>query len=60
MMANIPKNIQDKLQAWIYMLTKEAASFSYADFLEHCNISDDEYEQIKKVVKDRLNVEPYV
>jgi hypothetical protein len=54
------KNIQKKMQTLMYQLTKNAARYSYKDFLEHCSISDEEYEEIKKLWKDKLNVKPYV
>ena len=52
--------LQKKMQTLIYRLTKQAAQCGYADFLKYCDISDEEYDQIKAVWKERLGVEPYV
>lgn len=52
--------LQAKMQSLMYALTKNAARSSYRDFLEYLEISDDEYERIKSVWKDKLGVEPYV
>lgn len=51
---------QAKMQSLFYALTKAAARSSYSDFLADLDISDDEYDQIKAVWKERLDVTPYV
>ena len=56
----IPETLQKKLQSLTYYLTKEAARTSYREFLEFLDINESEYEEIKKIWKDRLNVKPYV
>ena len=52
--------IEAKMQTLMYMLTKNAARNSYADFLEGCGISNDEYKQIKQMWLTKLGVVPYV
>ena len=57
----IPANkLQEKMQSLMYALTKNAARTSYADFLEDLDISDDEYDQIKTIWKEKLGIKPYV
>jgi hypothetical protein len=56
----IPDGLQKKLQSLMYYLTKEAARTSYREFLEFLDINESEYEEIKKIWKDRLGVKPYV
>ena len=52
--------MQAKMQRLMRALTKEAARFSYADFLENLDISDEDYEAIKEEWKTKLGVTPYV
>lgn len=42
------EDLNKKMNTLIYFLTKEAARSSFVEFLEHCDISEDEYELIKK------------
>ncbi len=41
-------------------LTKEAARFSYTEILADLGISDEEYDRIKAIWKERLGITPYV
>lgn len=51
--------LQKKLQTLMYHLTKDAARYSYREFLDSCDISDEEYSQIKAIWKERLGITPY-
>lgn len=53
-------NIQQKMQAIMYHLTKNAARISYKGFLRDINISEEDYEKIKTIWKEKLNIKPYV
>lgn len=52
--------IQKKMQTLMYFLTKNAARQSYAEFLEDLNITEEDYEEIKALWKEKLGVTPYV
>lgn len=52
--------IEEKMQTIMYALTKNAARVSYMDFLENCGISDDDYEKITQIWKEKLGITPYV
>lgn len=54
------EDLQKKMQTLMYALTKEAARSSYVEFLEDRGISEDDYEEIKKVWEEKLGVKPYV
>ena len=54
------EELQKKMQTLMYYLTKEAARMSYREFLEFCDISDEDYAKIKEVWKERLGIKPYV
>jgi len=49
----------EKLQVFMYYLTKNAANYSYADFLKDIDISEDEYEKIKEFFS-KLGIKLYV
>ncbi len=51
--------LQKKMQTLMYYLTKQAARHSYREVLEHCDITDEEYEQIRAIWKERLGITPY-
>ena len=51
--------IREKMNTWLYRLTKNAANWSYKEFLKGCDISDDEYEKIKLEL-DKLGLKTYV
>lgn len=51
--------IEEKMQDFMYALTKHAARNSYADFKEYNGISEDDYEKIKQIWKEKLGVTPY-
>jgi hypothetical protein len=57
---NMEENIQKKMQTLMYGLTKHAAMNSYHDFLEYWGISEDDYEEIKKIWEEKLGIKPYV
>lgn len=44
----------------MYALTKEAASTSFADFLERWQIADEQYEEIRKYLFEKYGVVTYV
>lgn len=52
--------INKKLQRLLYCLTKDAARNSFREYLEYLDITQDEYEQIKNILKEKLNVDLYV
>ena len=54
------QEIQEKMQTLMYMLTRNTARSSYREFLEDLNISEDDYEKIKHIWKEKLNIKPYV
>ena len=54
------EDIQKKMQTLIYALTKNAARFSYLEFLEDYGITMEDYAEIKKVWEEKLGVKPYV
>jgi hypothetical protein len=54
------EQLQQKMQNWLYRLTKQAASWSYAEFLVDLDISEDEYEKIKEALNEKLGIKPYV
>ncbi len=52
--------LQKKMQDLMYVLTKNAARFSYRKFLEDIEISDEDYAIIKAEWKDKLGIVPFV
>lgn len=56
----IDAELQAKMQKLMYALTKAAARLSFNKFLALLEISEDEYEKIKKIWKEKLDVTPYV
>lgn len=52
--------LQAKMQTFMYFLTKGAARDSFIDFLEFCDISEEEYRQIKEWFKENANVTLYI
>ena len=54
------EHLQDKMQTLIYALTKNAARNSFIEFLEGWGITEEEYDQLKEVLKEKLGVKPYV
>ena len=57
---NAELDINKKLQRLLYCLTKDAARNSFSEYLECLDITQDEYEQIKNILKEKLNVDLYV
>jgi hypothetical protein len=53
-------DINKKMQRLLYQLTKDAARNSFSEYLELLGITQDEYEQIKNILKEKLNVDLYV
>ena len=53
-------DLQKKMQALMYALTKNAARESYSDFLDYLGINDEDYEEIKKAWEEKLGVKPYI
>lgn len=53
-------DINKKMQRLLYRLTKDAARNSFSEYLELLGITQDEYEQIKNILKEKLNVDLYV
>ncbi|EJD6581937.1 hypothetical protein M0L63_RS04410 [Providencia rettgeri] len=49
----------ERLQDFIYYLTKDAARDSFEDWLEETDINDDEYDEIKEWFK-QFDIKPYV
>lgn len=49
----------EKFGRLMYFLTKLAARDSFVDFLEDLDISEDEYEEIKKYLEETYKVKLY-
>jgi hypothetical protein len=45
-----------KLDTFMYALMKEARRYSFIDFIENWDISEEEYEEIKKWFKEEHEV----
>ena len=54
------KELNKKIETWLYFLVKNAARQSYNDFLKDCDISKEEYEQIKIKISETFNCKLYV
>ena len=54
------EDLQEKMQRLMYALIKNAARYSYKEFLEELEISEDDYKEIKKIWAEKLNIEPYI
>ncbi len=54
------EELQKKMNALMYALTKNAARNSYSEFLDGCGIDDNDYKEIKTIWKEKLGVKPYV
>jgi len=54
------EELQKKMQKLMYFLTKNSARGSYREFLEDLDISEEDYQEIKRVWKDQLGITPYV
>ncbi|MFU8688441.1 hypothetical protein ACNA6I_01285 [Rossellomorea sp. FS2] len=50
----------EKFSQLMYALTKEAARMSFVDFLETWEISEEEYREIRKHLKETYGVKTYV
>lgn len=46
----------EKLDTFMYALMKKARMHSFLNFLEDWDISEDEYEEIKKFFKEKLDI----
>ena len=53
-------DITKKMQKLLYRLTKDAAKSNFGEYLEYLDISWDEYDAIKNILKEKLNVDLYV
>ena len=49
-------NRPEKLDAWFYMAMKEMRRNSYMDLIESWDISDDEANEVKNYIEEKLNV----
>lgn len=56
---NIKVNAE-KFNTLMYHLTKQAAKFDFNEFLEDINITEEEYNIIKKYLKVKYGIETYV
>ena len=54
------EEIQKKMKSIMYALTKNAAQYSYREFLENLGITEEDYKEIKKEWADKLGATPYV
>ena len=53
--------LKKKMDRWFYFLIKEAARQSYADFItERCDMTQDEYDEVRAYIQERLGVELYL
>ena len=50
----------EKFGTFMYFLTKDAAKYSFSEFLEECDISEEEYTAIKKHLETTYNIKLYV
>lgn len=50
----------EKFGTFMYFLTKDAAKYSFSEFLEECDISEEEYGEIKKHLESTYNIKLYV
>lgn len=50
----------EKFGTLMYFLTKDAAKYSFIEFLEECDISEEEYGEIKKHLESTYNIKLYV
>jgi hypothetical protein len=53
-------DIVKKMETWLYFLVKNAARQSYNDFLKEIDISQEEYEEIKKRLQTYYPIKFYV
>lgn len=44
----------------MYFLTKDAARYSFVEYLETHDISQEEYKEIKKIWLEKLGIVPYL
>jgi hypothetical protein len=49
-----------KFSSLMYFLTKLAANDSFEEFLEEIDLSQDDYEKIKKYLEEKYQVKTYV
>ncbi len=54
------KAIQEKMNTLMYFLIKDACRDSFTEYLEECEISMNEYKEIKKIWLEKLGVIPYI
>ena len=55
------EDMQKKMETLMYGLTKEAARSGFIDWLEEWGLTDNDYEELKQVWKDKLGIKkPYV
>jgi hypothetical protein len=54
------EELQKKMQTLMYHLTKNAARYNYAEFLDDCEISVEDYIRIKAIWREQLGITPYV
>ena len=60
---NTQENIKintEKFNTLMYHLTKHATKFDFTEFLEDINITEEEYNAIKKYLKVKYEIETYV
>ena len=60
---NTQENIKintEKFNTLMYHLTKHATKFDFTEFLEDINITEEEYNTIKKYLKVKYGIETYV
>ena len=49
--------LKKKAETMFYFLTKEAARSSFMEFLEGCDVTDDEWDQIKEEITSKTGIE---
>jgi len=49
-----------KFEKLMYYMTKESARISFVDFLESIGLTEDDYEEIKKHLKETYGIKTYL
>jgi len=51
---------KEKFSKLMYFLTKDAAKYSFSEFLEEIDITEDDYIEIRNYLKETYGVKTYV
>jgi len=50
----------DKFQTFMYFLIKDAAKYSFAEFLEEAGLTEKDYDEIKTELESRYGIKLYL